>query len=78
MRKVEFDLKRLKAERVAKGLSQEDIANALGITRTWYSRKENGHVSLSIEEFAKIIEVLGYDESDVHIFFKLNVDKRER
>lgn len=75
---MEFDLRRLKAERVAKGLSQEDIANALGITRSWYARKENGQVKLGIEEFTKIIETLGYDSSDVHIFFRLNVAKRER
>ena len=30
------------------------------------------------EEFSKILDALGYDESNAHIFFKLNVAKRER
>lgn len=76
--KLEFDVKRLKAERIAKGLTQEDVANALGVTRSWYALKENGKRNITLEEFSKILDVLGYDGSDVHIFFKLNVAKRER
>lgn len=78
VRKVEFDVKRLKAERIAKGLTQEDVANALGVTRSWYAMKENGRRNITLEEFSKILDALGYDESNVHIFFKLNVAKRER
>jgi len=76
--KVEFDVMRLKAERIAKGLTQEDVANALGVTRSWYAMKENGRRNITMEEFSKILDVLGYDSSYVHIFFKLNVAKRER
>jgi len=76
--KLEFDVKRLKAERIAKGLTQEDVANALGVTRSWYAMKENGRRNITLEEFSKILDALGYDESDVHIFFKLNVAKREQ
>ena len=78
VRKVEFDVKRLKAERIAKGLTQEDVANALGVTRSWYAMKENGRRNITLEEFSKILDALGYYESNVHIFFKLNVAKRER
>lgn len=77
VRKVEFDVKRLKAERIAKGLTQQDLADALGVTRSWYAMKENGKRKLSLEEFSKILDALGYNESDVHIFFKLNVANRE-
>ena len=43
---MKLDLKRLRAERVACGLSQEDVAKKFGKTRSWYAKRENGFVSI--------------------------------
>lgn len=74
-----LNLKRLKAERVAKGLSQEDMAKKLGWkNRATYAKRETGLVGLGADELAKIAEVLGYSANDLGIFFTINVPKRER
>lgn len=75
---MNFNLKRLKAERVAKGLTQADMANKIGIGRTSYWQKENGLTDIGVEEFIKILEILGYSSSDISIFFAVNVDKEEQ
>lgn len=74
---LKFDLKRLRAERVANGLTQEEMAEAMGYkSKSTYSRKENGHVAIGVDEFAKMISIFGYDEGKMSIFFTINVDNR--
>ncbi|MCP9357983.1 helix-turn-helix transcriptional regulator [Liquorilactobacillus satsumensis] len=73
------DLNRLKAERIAKGYTQKDIAKLLGKeNRSWYAKRENGIVSLGANELLEIATVLGYDKNHMAIFFKDNVPVRAR
>lgn len=75
---MEFDLGRLKAERVAAGLTQKEMANKIGVNVTTYMRYENGESKMGIDLFSKYLNVLGYDQSKVSIFFLKNVTNRKR
>ncbi|MCQ9212261.1 MULTISPECIES: helix-turn-helix transcriptional regulator [unclassified Streptococcus] len=37
-----FNVNRLKAERIAANMTQEEVAEKLGKKRTWYAKKESG------------------------------------
>lgn len=77
--KMKLDLKRLKAERIANGLSQADMAKKMGWKdRAVYAKRENGIVSIGVDEFIKMAEILGYNKNEVGIFFKEDVLERER
>lgn len=73
-----FNLQRLKAERVAEGMTQEQFASRIGMSRIAYAKREAGIVDISVEELSKIMDALGYDSSKVSIFFAPSVSKRER
>lgn len=75
---VKFNLKRLKAERIAQGMTQADIAKKLGMTRISYAKRESGYINISVDEFAEILTALGYDKSKMPIFFKMNVPENEQ
>lgn len=70
---MSVDLRRVKAERIAKGYSQEDMAKMLGWkSRATYSKRETGKVSLGADELAKIASVLGFSNDELGIFFYNN------
>lgn len=48
--------KNIKAERVRKGLTQEQVAKILGITKNSYNRKETGRSGFTLKEFRLLIE----------------------
>lgn len=74
-----LDLKRLKAERVAKGYTQDQVAEQMGWkTRTPYAKRENGIVDIGATELLQIAIILGFNESQLHIFFKKDVPEKER
>lgn len=74
-----IDLRRLKAERIANGLTQDEMAERMGwSTRTPYAKRENGIVSIGADELAKMAEILGFNEGNIGIFFKINVPEKER
>lgn len=74
-----LDLRRLKAERVARGFTQDDMAQKMGwSTRTPYAKRENGIVSIGADELAKMAMILGYDKNELGIFFTNNVPEKER
>jgi len=73
-----IDLKRLKAERIAKGISQEKLAEFMGVSKSTISKWESGASKLGINEFIKIVNYLGFTTNDISIFFTLNVPERER
>ena len=74
-----LDLRRLKAERVARGFTQDDMAQKMGwSTRTPYAKRENGIVSIGADELAKMANILGYDKNELGIFFSNNVPEKER
>lgn len=64
-----FNLNRLKAERVARGYTQAQFANKLHMSREAYAKRESGKVNISVEEFANILQALGYDTRNMSIFF---------
>lgn len=73
------DLNRLKAERVAKGMTQDEMASAMGWKdRAAYAKRENGIVNLGANELIKISEILGISSTQLHIFFKKDVLKKEQ
>lgn len=76
---MSLDLKRLKAERIAKGLTQDEMAQAMGWkTRTPYAKRENGIVGIGADELVKMANILGYNENELGIFFKVSVPEKEQ
>ena len=54
------NLKRLKAERIASGMTQDEVAHKMGWkSRTPYAKRENGLVSIGADELAKITKIFG-------------------
>lgn len=73
------DLRRIKAERIAKGYTQDQMAEKMGWkNRGAYAKRENGFVSIGADELAKIAEILDFSKEDLGIFFKANVPEKER
>lgn len=70
------DLNRVKAERVAHNMTQEQLATKIGWKRAKYAKREAGIISLGANELALIAGALDID--DLGIFFAKTVDKRER
>ena len=61
---------RIKAERIAKGLTQDDMAKALGWSdRARYAKRENGLVSFDADELIKVATILGFSKDQIGIFF---------
>ncbi|UNB48188.1 helix-turn-helix domain-containing protein [Staphylococcus coagulans] len=73
----EFDVKRMKAERIAKGISLTDMAFKLEMTPGTYSKKENGHIRITVDDLAKVIDALELPQDKCGIFFTYNVSKKE-
>lgn len=71
----EFDLRRMKAERIAKGISLSEMAKRLNMTAGTYSKKENGHIRINVDDLAKVIEVLELPQDKCGIFFTYKVSK---
>ena len=69
---------RLRAERVAKGLTQAQLAEKIGMKRAAYAKRENGLANMGADELAKIVDALGMSKNDIYIFFTNNVPKKER
>ena len=75
---MEFDLQKLRYERMSRMIPQETVAAALKISRSYYHKKETGKAKMTVNEFAKVIEVLGIPETEIINFFKRKVPKREQ
>lgn len=74
-----LDHRRLKAERVAKGLTQDEMAEKMGWkSRTPYAKRENGIVGLSADELIKAATILDIPLNNLAIFFTKDVPERER
>lgn len=50
--------KRIREKRIAKGITQESLAEQLDIDASFLSRIENGHNKASLESYIKICEIL--------------------
>lgn len=76
---MSLDLKRLHAERIASGMTQDEVAKAMGWkSRTPYAKRENGIVDIGANELIKLAEIFGYGPNELHIFFNNNVPEEER
>lgn len=74
-----IDLKRIRAERIAKDLTQDEMAKRMGFSgRAAYAKRENGIVGIGADELAQISSILDIPLSNMHIFFKPNVPDKER
>jgi len=72
-----LNLKRLRAERIAKGMNQYEMAKAMGWhTRSSYAKRENGITSIDVNEFVKMASILGYGINQLDLFFTDNVTNR--
>lgn len=72
-----FNYNRLKAERIAKGFTVQDMADHLGIAKGTYSKKENGKIAVTVEDFSLISSKLEVPHDKINIFFTLNVSVME-
>jgi transcriptional regulator with XRE-family HTH domain len=68
-----FNLQKLRYERLSRKITQERMAQALGITRGTYHKKENGDIKISVEEFSIILDTLGIPYEEAGNFFTLKV-----
>ncbi len=68
---------KLKVARVAKNMTQEDVARLLGITLATYNRKELGLVDFKRSEVLNLSKVLSLSLCDVNdIFFNGELTER--
>ncbi|MCT1762815.1 MAG: helix-turn-helix transcriptional regulator [Staphylococcus epidermidis] len=73
-----LNLKRLRAERIACGITQDEMAQMMGWkTRTPYAKRENGIVDIGANEFIKMAKILGYETNNLDIFFTQDVPEKE-
>nr|WP_255562396.1 helix-turn-helix transcriptional regulator [Flavobacterium sp. IB48] len=52
--------------RLQKQLSQEEIADLIGMTQSTYSRKEKGITNITMSEWIKIAKVLGVEKDEIY------------
>lgn len=74
---MKFNYNRLKAERIAKGYTVQEMADVLGVTKSAYSKKENGKSPFTVDDLAAISSKLDITQDNIDIFFTLNVSVLE-
>ncbi|MFB9078043.1 helix-turn-helix domain-containing protein [Flavobacterium procerum] len=57
---------KLTQTRQAKGISQEELADLIGMTQSNYSRRENGHKKISEVEWVRIAKELGVEKDTIY------------
>ena len=62
---------KLIGKRNEKGITQEQMAKLLGISKNNYNLKENGKLDFNLSEVKKILDILKSNYND--IFFEENV-----
>ncbi|CNG99357.1 helix-turn-helix domain-containing protein [Yersinia kristensenii] len=58
-------IKSLRDQRIAKGITQESLAAALGRPQSFIAKVENGERRLDVVEFVHIAQLLGISTEDV-------------
>ncbi|MBS0055198.1 helix-turn-helix transcriptional regulator [Yersinia sp. Marseille-Q3913] len=58
-------IKALRDQRIAKGITQESLANILGRPQSFVAKVENGERRLDVVEFVHIARLLGLRVEDV-------------
>ncbi|WP_456315202.1 helix-turn-helix transcriptional regulator [Pseudomonas shirazensis] len=69
--------KKLIKKRLEKGLSQEQLADLIGMTQSNYSRRENGLKKITDQEWLKIAKELGVKKEDIYQEDTLKLDQNE-
>ena len=62
---INMEKGKLSEKRKAKGLSQSDIANKLGMVVSNYSRRESGETKISWYEWEKLAQILDANVEDI-------------
>lgn len=68
---VKLNTQRIKAERVALGITQQQLAENIDMSRASYAKRENGIVPFGADDIAKVADVLGLS-NNIQIFFCSN------
>ena len=66
---------KLKERRRSLNLTQQEVADLTGITRTYYTEIENGNRNCNIYIWLKIGEVLGIEEDNLIPYIKERTKK---
>lgn len=74
---MKFNHNRLKGERIAKNLTVQEMADYLEVSKGTYSKKENGKIPITVDEFAVIFDKLEISPDNINIFFTLDVSVLE-
>jgi len=74
---MKFNYNRLKAERIAKGFTVQEMADELKVAKGTYSKKENGKLPVTVDDFSVISNKLGITNQQLPIFFTQMVTKSE-
>ncbi|WP_099712165.1 helix-turn-helix domain-containing protein [Flavobacterium sp. 9] len=61
--------------RLQRQLSQEEIADLIGMTQSTYSRKEKGVTNITMQEWIKIAKVLGVEKDEI---YQASVSKKDK
>lgn len=70
VRILKLNLERLKQSRKDNELSQENMVKELGWkSRSQYSKRESGSVSIGADELIAIAKILGYSKEEMGYFF---------
>ena len=56
---------RIKALRIAKNLTQEQVADQIGVSRQKYARVESGTNSITLDILSKVAEILDVTVGDI-------------
>lgn len=72
---MKFNHNRLKAERIARGFTVQEMGEVIDVSKGTYSKKENGKLPINIDEFSLITNKFGLEREDIAIFFTLDVSK---
>lgn len=73
-----MERRNLKVFRIMQGLTQEEMAEKLGVTRVFYSNVENGKNSTSYKFLKKLQKTFDLSDEEVWKLSKTGVDKVER
>ena len=58
---------RIKALRIAKNLTQEQVADQIGVSRQKYARVESGTNSITLDILSKVAEILDVKIGRAHV-----------
>lgn len=59
---------KLKAKRVEKGFTQEELAKALGISTATLNRYEKGHTEMTESTINKVLRILDCKYEDIFLY----------